>query len=348
MRTLYGMVLLAGFAAGPVQAQLPSATEREDYLAYVVAAAKVEGNLTSDAAVLDLLSIQEQVADLPAYRTADVSASEQGLRAEADVLRAQLSGRVQAAMMDNIELLARDKRCYRGDAPAEFCARRQGRLAELAGDNAYYHLMLMTLAWKAGDSAAFLRHARAGAAAGHYRSPFTDYYAGLLARFSQVPDQVAPGMVFEEDGVPRAAVMAMSLSAAYAIPPFQGFSAPCAEAEGELREQCLDIALMQLASAQTPIELSIAAGVVEALGDDQARQLAGERRREAFWRMEKAGELHSRLADGKTAVGYDAYFKDYGTKGELEASRLLIAANGIAPSPPPEWQSAFYRRPASR
>lgn len=343
MRALFGMVLLAGFFAGSVQAQLPSAKDREDYLAYVVAAAKVEGNLTSDAAVLDLLLIQEHIAASPENRTAYVSVTELGLRAEADVLRAQLSERVQAAMMDSVELLAHDKRCYRSDAPAEFCERRNGRLAELAGDNAYYHLVLMTNAWKTGDAAAFLRHAKAGAAAGHYRSPYMDYYAGLHARFRQVPDHVAPSMTSEGEGVPRAALMAMSFSAAYAMPPFQGFSAPCREAEGELREQCLDIALMQLASAQTPIEVSIAAGVVEALGDEQARQLAGERRREASWRSEKAGEIFRKVIDGQPVAGNDAYFDDYGTKGELEAARLLIVANGVAPSPPPEWQSAFYR-----
>ena len=250
-------------------------------------------------------------------------------------------------MMDDVELLARDKRCHRNDPPAEFCARRLDRLAELAGDNAYYHLMLMTLAWQAGDSEAFLRHARAGAAAGHYRSPYMDYYAGLHARFRQIPDQVAPGMGLEEEGLPRAAVMAMGISAAYAMPPFQGFSAPCREAEGELRGQCLAIALMQLESSQTPIEVSLAAGVVEALGDDEERRLAGEKRREAFWRIEKAAEIYNGLTQGKVPAGYEAYFENYGTQGELEAARLLLLANGIAPSPPPEWQSAFYRKPAS-
>jgi hypothetical protein len=347
MRTLFGLVLLAGISAGSVQAQLPSAKEREDRLAYVVAAAKVEGNVISDAAVLTWMLLEEQIATLPEYRTGEVSVTERSLRAEAAVLRAQLSERVEAAMMDNVELLAFDQRCYRSDAPVKYCAHRNGRLAELAGDNAYYHLALMRRAWTDGDSAAFLRHAKAGAAAGHYRSPYMDYYAGLHARFSQVPDQVAPSVAFEGEGVHRADLMAMSVSFPYALSSSLGFFEPCRDSEGELREQCLDIALMQLASAQTPIEVSIAAGVVEALGDEQARELAVERRREAFWRTEKAGELHRKLIEGQTIAGNDAYFEDYGTKGELEAARLLLVANGIAPSPPPEWQSALYRRPAS-
>lgn len=347
MRTLFGLVLLAGVSAGSVQAQLPSAKEREDRLAYIVAAAKVEGSLLSDAALLDLLLFEEQIATSPENRTGSVSVSELGLRAEADVLRAQLSERVEAAMMDNVELLDRDKRCYRSDAPAEFCERRNSRVAELAGDNAYYHFMLMSIAWKAGDADAFLRHAKAGAAAGYYRGPYVDYYAGLHARFSQIPDQVAPTFVFEGDGAHRGALMAMALSAGYAMPPFRGFSEPCSVAEGELREQCLDIAMMQLAQAQTPVEVGIAAKVVQALGDEQERQLAAEKRRQAFWRIEKAAEIHNRVTEGKTAAGYNVYFDDYGTKGELEAARLLLVANGIAPSPPPEWQSALYRAPAS-
>jgi hypothetical protein len=347
MRATFGWVLLAGLSASPAPAQMPTAREREDYLAYVVAAAKAEGDLVSDAAMVGLLDFQLESADSPAVRPQDVSASEQALRAEATVLRAQLSARVQAALMDNAELLSRDRLCHDQGAPAEECARRRSRLAELAGDNAYYHLVLMARAWQSGDSAGFLAHARAGAAADRYRSPYMDYYAGLHARFRQVPDQVGPTLAPKEDGVPRAATMAMALSAAYALPPYQGFSAPCREAEGELREECLDIALLQLASAQTPIEVSLATGVIEALGDDPVRELAQAKRQEAFWRIEQVGELHRLAAQGKRPVGYDAYFDDYGTQGELEAARLLLVANGVAPAPPQGWQSAFYRKPAS-
>jgi hypothetical protein len=336
MRTLFGLVLLAGFSAGSVQAQLPSAKEREDYLAYVVAAAKAEGSLTSDAAMVEMLSTQEQIAASPEYRTGDVSLSELGLRAEADMLRARLSERVQAAMMDNVELLANDKRCYRSDAPVEFCERRNRRLAELAGDNACYHFMLMSIAWKAGDAAAFLRHAKAGADAGYYRSPYADNYAGLHARFSQVPDQVAPSVVFETEGGSRAALMAMAIAAAYAMPPFMGFSEPCSVAEGELREQCLDIALMQLAQTQSPIEVGIAARVVEAIGSPDDVDLAKARRREMEWLQEMI--LPLLIAGDKGALaGMDEYFETYGSDGEIAAMRALLRAHGIAPMPPADW-----------
>ncbi|HEU0154011.1 MAG TPA: hypothetical protein VFQ84_11780 [Arenimonas sp.] len=330
-------------AALPTQADVSAPAEREAYLAYVVAAARVEGNLTSDAALLRLLELQADIYEhVPPEQR---SPGEVSLRAEADVLHARLSEKLRAVEADHPELLARGLGCKDQAATDLECDQRKQRLAEVAGDNAYYHLALMAYAWSGGDAAAYLAHARAAAAAGSYASPYTDYYRGLLERFRQVPANVAPGFG-EDTGLPRGAVMAMALSTAYAMPPFQGFIGPCREAEGELREHCLAIARLQLASSQTPIETSLAASVIEALGSEQEASAAREKRRIAFWRIEQAAQLFQQAGDAAPPVGVADYFEDYGTLGELEATRRLLLANGRSASPPQAWSSSLSGPPA--
>jgi hypothetical protein len=343
MKKSFWFFAAAALMAGLAHGQQPSAAEREDQLAFIVAAARADGNLVSDAAMLRLLVFQQDIGRSANADPREMSERERILHAEADLLRERLTARVTVAEMDSVELLARGLGCYDQRASPEQCEQRKQRLAELAGDNAYYHLTLMAYAWQAGDSDAFIHHVRAGAAAGNYRSPYADYYAALHSRFGQVPDHVAPSLPAEAEGVPRAALMAMSLSAAYAMPPFQGFSAPCREAEGELRDQCLAIALMQLASSQTPIEVSIAAAVVYALGNGEERGLAEQKRRTAFWLAEKASELHRLANEGQFVAGARAYFEDYGSKGELEAARIFLVANNVPGSPPAGWESMLTR-----
>ena len=131
--------------------------------------------------------------------------------------------------------------------------------------------------------------------------------------------------------------MAMALAAAYALPAFQNVTQPCREAEGELREHCLAIAMMQLESDSSSIEVLIAASLVEALGDEEDRQLAQSRSRDVRWLMEGMGELARRDTQGIPSLGYGAYFEDYGRKGELVATRELLQANGISAEPPADW-----------
>jgi hypothetical protein len=339
MRLVSGIIFLAACLAVPAKADVASQAEREGYLEYVVAAAREPGDRVSDAAMLRLLVLQDDLGK--GVDPADMSAKERSLRAEAAVLRVRLAAGLGEAEWDQPELLARGLGCSDVGATPDVCALRSERLGEIAGDNAYYHLVLAAQAWRDGDSPAYLAHMQAAAAADHYRSPYVDYYAGLHARFKQVPDDVAPGFAMEDDGVPRAASMAMALSAAYAMPNYQGFVTPCREAQGELKTQCLAIAQKQLRYSQTPIETSLAASVVEALGDDGERAQARRQRNEAFWLIEEVARVHQAATAGTPPIGYEAYFEDYGTHGELEAARRLLVANQRPTTPPDGWTSAF-------
>ena len=338
MRKSWLLCFATGLLAGHVAAQAPSAADREEYLAYAVAAASADGDLNSDAAMVSLLTVQEHIAAQPHETAAPATPRELVLRAEAEVLRNQLSARVDAALMDSPELLARDLSCWHKPATPEVCATRSQRLEALAGDNAYFHMELMGRAWKRGDAAKFLAHARSAAAASHYSSVYGNAYESLYRRLSQVPvSDAVDEQVQQMPGASRAGLLAMSFAAAYAMPAFQNVTQPCREAEGELREHCLAIALLQLESASTTMEIMIAASLVKALGDDQERMLAQARLREVEWLTQRMGGLAQRDAKGLPSLGYAAYFEDYGRKGELVATRNLLQANGIAAQPPADW-----------
>lgn len=333
MRKILLLSLATGLMAGHAFAQLPSASEREAYLAYSVAAALSEGDLASDAAMVSLLTLQQQLAGQSQH---EVTPTERALRAQADVLRAELAARVEAGLMDDPDLLARDLGCWHQPATPEQCAKRSQRLEILAGDNAYHHMELMGRAWKRGDAAKFLDHAKAAAAATHFRSPFSGTFDSVYRRLKQVPESAAPSFGQDTPGVSRAGVLAMSLSAAYAMPAYQNVSQPCREAEGELRRHCLAIALMQLESPVT-LDVMIAASLVEALGEDQDRQLAQSRLRDVKWQMQGLAELAQRDIAGVPTRGYEVYFEEFGRRGELIATRDLLEANGIAAEPPEDW-----------
>ena len=338
MRKSWLLCFATGLVAGHVAAQAPGVADREEYLAYTVAAASAEGDLSSDAAMVSLLTLQEHIAAQPHETAAPATPRELVLRAEAEVLRNQLSARVDAALMDSPELLARDLGCWHKPATPEVCAARTQRLEALAGDNAFLHVELMGRAWKRGDAAKFLEHARAAAAAPHYRSLYSDAYDSVYRRLSQVPaSESVDDDLKNMPGASQAGVMAMALAAAYAMPAFQHFAQPCREAEGELREHCLDIALMQLEAGSSTMEIINSASLVKALGDDPERQLADARLRDVHWMMQGMAELAQRDAKGLTSLGYAAYFEDYGRKGELVATLDLLQANGIAAQPPADW-----------
>ena len=338
MRKSWLLCFATGLLAGHVAAQAPSAADREEYLAYAVAAASADGDLNSDAAMVSLLTVQEHIAAQPHETAAPATPRELLLRAEAEVLRNQLSARVDAALMDSPELLARDLSCWHKPATPEVCAARSQRLEALAGDNAFFHMELMGRAWKLGDAAKFLGHARAAAAATHYRSLYSGAYDSVYRRFRQVPEPTGANKYLRQmPGASHAGVMAMAITAAYAMPAFQNVSHPCRESEGELRRHCLAVALMMLEAESSTIEVMIAASLVETLGDDQDRQLAQAKQRDVRWLMQGMGELAQRDAKGIPSLGYAAYFDDYGRKGELPAMRDLLQANGFAPEPSADW-----------
>lgn len=337
MRKPWIILLATSLMAGHANAQMPSASERENSLAYAVAAASADGDLRSDAAVISLLSVLENVESQPDVPAASITPRERALRAQAEVLRNELAARVDAGMMNDPELLSRETSCWLKPAKPELCAQRTQRLEALAGDNAFFHVELMGRAWKRGDAAKFLDHARAAAAATHYRSLYSGAYDSVYRRFRQVPETTAASYLKETPGASQAGVMAMAITAAFAMPAFQHVSHPCREAEGELREHCLAIALMQLESGSSTIEVLVASSLVAALGDDQERQLAQARRRDAEWLMQGMGELAQRDLQGIKSLGYEAYFNDYGRNGEIQATRDLLVANAIAATPPPDW-----------
>ena len=338
MRTSWVVVLATLLAAGSAFAQAPSASEREQALAYVVAAASAEGDLASDAALVSMLTLQAQIAAQPEEASAPSTSGELALRAQAEGLKNELAARVDAGLMDSPDLLARDLSCWHKPATPEVCAARSQRLEALAGDNAFFHMELMGRAWKLGDAAKFLGHARAAAAATHYRSLYSGAYDSVYRRFRQVPEPTGANKYLRQmPGASHAGVMAMAITAAYAMPAFQNVSHPCRESEGELRRHCLAVALMMLEAESSTIEVMIAASLVETLGDDQDRQLAQAKQRDVRWLMQGMGELAQRDAKGIPSLGYAAYFDDYGRKGELPAMRDLLQANGFAPEPSADW-----------
>lgn len=319
----------------PLQAKAPDEQQRLAGYQYQLAVAETPGDLWSDLRMAQMLDF---LATLPAVEGAAPGEPMRAFQARAQVVAAELHARVDAARDSDPTLLAADLGCWPKAAQMPVCDQRRAKLEPYAADNAFHGVVLMSYAWLREDAEAFLRVARLAAGADTYDSLPSFGYRSMVERYRKVPMPAAP----EADGLPQAylpEIMAMALTMGIALPPYQNFSQPCRESEGELRGHCLAIAKKMMLQGQHLIEVWIAISMVEALGTPDDVALAKARHRELAWLQEKAIPLLA-ASEKVMVAGTDDYFETYGREGEIAALRVMLQAHGIAPLPPADWTKA--------
>ena len=320
------IALTASPAATAADAAAPS---METTLEYHLAAAARPGDALSDHLLARLMQMHLQDARAPALPPA--------LRARLASEHRRLAAQADSAMMDDPALLSINLGCH-GRAPEpDRCDARRARLAQLAGDNAFYAMTLMSAAFSRGDDAGFVQAAATGADADRYDAVFRQAFAALSRRFAAIPDTDVPAMPRVVEGLPIEGVTAMALAAAVAMPAYQAFGEPCRQSEGALAAQCVAIAHRMVASEDATLDVQIGISILEAIGDDRDRALAAERKRELLWlntqvasRFESAKDLSSLAADRR-------YFDVMAARGELPAMRAWLADRGVPVQPPADW-----------
>lgn len=330
MPMLIAANLLAVVMSAQATSDAPDATVDTAWTEYHLAAVAQPGDALSDYVLANGLSIKlsrspESGAPLP-----------DPLRQHIVAERDRLMARADAALMHDPALLGLRLSCHENAPEREHCDVRRQRLAKLDPDNAYTAMALMSAAWNRKDDAGFFEAAALGARADHYTPVLPQVFAGLRRRFEAIPEVAVPGLQRHQDAMPMAGMTAMSLTAAVALPAYQGFSEPCRSAEGELRSHCLAIARRMLEHDAVAIDVMIAAGVMNAIGDAADREAAAARTRQVNWMLRQVTALETG-AEPPGLAERERYFESFATRGEIPAMRELMQVRGIAQEPPKDW-----------
>lgn len=320
-RSLVVGLLLAGQASA--QATDPEAANINARLQ--LAAVNAPGDSISDAVLARVVDMQRSHASSmdidPALLQALGAAHE------------RLQARTDARMRDEPVLLATFSGCFWKKADPAQCKGASEDLARLAGDNGYYHFVLMSDAGRRGDDEAFSLHALDLLAAPEYKPDFQRVFSSLHARYRQVPDAL---WIHEMNryGAATAGVQAMSIAAAVALPAYQQFMRACKESEGEKRRLCVLVARRMAAESPLIIDRTIAFDLLEKLGDARDQAQADEHKRQLNWLVQGAAAFDEKLGTEMA----NTYFDLFSSKGEIAALKYASQAMGRTPEPPSDWQ----------
>ncbi|KAA2284075.1 hypothetical protein [Arenimonas fontis] len=322
------VLALACGVAAPVMAEEALATDparQQAMTRYYLAAAEAEGEPISDLMLLEMLRPDSGFIAEP---------TEAAQAARLQLVRRRLEARVEAASRHDPAVLAQRLGCDGQNVNTETCVRNLDHLAELAGDNAYYHLVGMSYAWMRNDAERFFRHAELAAVAPEYKPEIWRHLDAYRDRLRHAPVQMLPEHA-ENPALPLSDIQAMSLAAAVALPAFHYFSQPCREAEGQLRQHCLAIAMKMVGQDDSLIDLYIGESVVRALGDEAQKTWARERRRGAAWLTEAITPVLADIEGDPEAIV--TYFDLLTGEGELAAMRWIAETRGLPVTPPADW-----------
>ncbi|GGA80849.1 hypothetical protein GCM10011521_18950 [Arenimonas soli] len=290
-----------------------------------LAAANAQGDAISDAVLARATDMQRgygAVDDIDPALLQDLQAA-----------HGKLQARTEAMMRKEPVLLATFSGCFwRWEVPAR-CEGVREDLAELAGDNAYHHFVLMADAGRREDDAAFARHALNVAAATEYRPDFQQVFASLNHRYRQVPDML---WMHEENtyGAAASGVHAMALAAAVALPAYQQFMNACRDSEGERRELCLLVARRLAAESPVVMDRMIGFALLEKKGDARDQAQALEWKREVDWLTQGVVGYEEELSPEQ----FNTYFDLFSTQGEIAAMIYANQVRGRPVEPPADWQ----------
>lgn len=340
------LIALLLAAAGLARAGTPApgaAPVPDESLAHALAIAEAPGDLRSDALVLRMLQVaRDALPDAGAPAGADApaeAASRTALRARADVVLAGLEARLDAARDQDPWLLAIDPCIAWAGQDDARCATRAARLEALAGDNAYFHLLLAGRAWRKERNADFLRHLQAAAAAPRYEEGMGAWFGSLHRRMRAAP----PGPAWAGASTDEAAATGALAIVLARLPSAYALSAPCRDAtdagEPAVRQACHAIAMRLADQAGTMMDLGVASALLEALGTSREQARIAVRHRQARWWATQATRhaWDAPPGPGREAL-LRAYWADLAAYGELRAMEAMVARLGLPDLPPADFE----------
>lgn len=341
-------VLLAAASLARAAAPAPGAAPVPDEsLAHAIAIAEAPGDLRSDALVLRLLQVaRDALPDVPASAGAPVeAASRAALRARADVALARLEARLDAEREEDPWLLAIEPCIAWAGQHDVQCAARAARLEALAGDNAYFHLLLAGKAWREERDADFLRHLQAAASAPRYEEGMGNWFGSLHRRMRAAP----PGPAWAGTSADEATATGAMAIVAARLPSAHGLLAPCRAAtdagEPAVRQACHAIATRLADQAGTLLELGVASALVESLGTSREQARIAVRHRQARW---WAAQVARHAWDAPPGPGREArlraYWADLAAYGELGAMQAMVVRLGLPDVPPADFEPLLSDR----
>ena len=238
---------------------------------------------------------------------------------------------IAAGAYDDWRLLALLSDPHPTDPPLPAEAVR-GRLLELAGDNAYVHMLLLGRFAHCCRNAAVPAAIVATAQATRYESPATAVRLSLEDRFRRVPashfSRLLPEAVFQ-DMVGQAVFFVSADADGSATGHFHWV---CDGATGEMLAACRHLAMLAIRDAEWDHELTSAITLIEQIGTEPQREVAAARWVELRWQAWNVREL----MDADLALTDDPAYRNV-LYGDSKATRALLRANQIPLSPPPGW-----------
>lgn len=336
------VALAAALAANAGQAHTATAREHERMLEFRVAVAEAPGDIVSDAVLLHL-DTPVGAQPLPADMSPDQQQRIEQLRARHQAAMAGARTRVDAVASGHARVLSFDRCIRQVGWQGSDCEDKRRVFEAIAGDNAYFHLLLASHAWLQREDAAFLRHLQAAAAASSYDDGFAETFAALRRRMQHA----ALPSGFNGTGPAEARGGAAMAQVASIIGGPDGLFAPCREAtaagEPALRQACHAIARRVLQGASTTSDLNWARALLGHLGTPQEQaEAAGRARRAQWWNAVASEKVWTQPPGPRRDRRIDQYWDDLAAYGELGAIEAVVRRAELPPDPPADFDPAAW------
>lgn len=207
--------------------------------------------------------------------------------------------------------------------------------------NAYYALTLMSVAESLGDTALHREALRLGANAEVYDSPFTASVDLLLRRYHRLGAEQFGSVQPHLRGYEPMWDVAIQTT-----PRYSAWQTLCKQPAVEVADDCAGLARRVLMEAETTLEASFAAAMLDFHERAQTGAETFTHRRRQHWIQLQASPLLEQFEQWPPDEA-SAYIEYLRTEGELAAMLQLLADRGLATEPPPGWRSPAEEQKAS-
>lgn len=267
----------------------------------------------------------------------------------------------RAWMQAAIQARPRHPLVARGELKDSLCARFQiicdadGALTFLLqreADNAEVHLAAMQEADSRGDMAAVDRHWQAAAAASTFHPPVMEIAQAAAQRLGgvQVPDM--PTRLAQASGSDMrlqgpfaaqdiAAVMALGLSSAHALPNFKGPTSRCdtarVAADAARATQCIHFFELMAADPSTLLSPLVALTQLRRLTEATPVAAASRERLRQFYWLQENGQRLIWPVDAARHAATAQYLDWVIGEGEVGAMRRVLAFHQVPQEAPADW-----------